>query len=109
MDEKRNPVHLDYVDFIKIYTGQLQQIDPLGGISRLGMGGVIDLHPDALVLKQNDKSYKTDYHDNNITIAETNGVTTVTNIYNIMVVVMSALENRVSIYHICLQIYTYCR
>lgn len=110
VDENRNPVHLDYVDFIKIYTGQLQQIDPLGETSTelSGMGGVIDLHPDALCIEaKTTNPIKLIIHDNNITVAETNGVTTVTNIYNIMgSVVMSGIrEQSINISHLPTNLY----
>lgn len=51
VDDKGNPVDLEYIDFVKIYTGQLQQAGILGETSTelSGMGGIIDLHPNATV------------------------------------------------------------
>lgn len=44
VDDSGNPVHLDYIDFIKVYTGVLQEAGWLGETST-EVAGVVDLHP----------------------------------------------------------------
>lgn len=44
IDDSGNPVHLDYIDFIKIYTGLVQEAGVLGETST-EVAGVVDLHP----------------------------------------------------------------
>lgn len=48
VDAEGNPVELDYIDFIKVYTGQLQEAGWLGETST-EIVGIIDLHPDAII------------------------------------------------------------
>jgi len=47
VDENGNPVHLNYIDFIKVYTAQLQEAGSLGETST-DFAGIIDLHPGAV-------------------------------------------------------------
>ena len=47
VDENGNPVHLNTIDFIKVYTAQLQEAGSLGETST-DFAGIIDLHPDAV-------------------------------------------------------------
>ncbi|MBR1803376.1 MAG: dockerin type I repeat-containing protein [Muribaculaceae bacterium] len=47
VDDNGTPVHLNKVDFIKVYNGMLQQCGWLGETSTEVCGG-IDLHPDAV-------------------------------------------------------------
>ena len=47
VDDEGDPVHLKQVDFIKVYSGMLQQCGWLGETSTEVCGG-IDLHPDAV-------------------------------------------------------------
>jgi len=47
IDEEGNPVELDHIDFIKVYTGQLAYCGWLGETST-EVCGAEDLHPDAL-------------------------------------------------------------
>jgi hypothetical protein len=44
VDDNGNPIHLDYIDFIKIYTGLVQEAGVLGETST-EIAGVVDLHP----------------------------------------------------------------
>ncbi|MDD3322242.1 MAG: DUF4465 domain-containing protein [Paludibacter sp.] len=46
VDDSGNPVHLDYIDFIKVYTGIVQETGWLGETST-EFAGIVDLHPDA--------------------------------------------------------------
>jgi len=45
VDAAGNPIHLDYIDFVKVYTGMLQQAGWLGETST-EFAGIVDLHPD---------------------------------------------------------------
>lgn len=47
VDDSGNPVRLDYIDFIKVYTGMVQEAGWLGETST-ELAGVIDLHPEAI-------------------------------------------------------------
>lgn len=47
VDANGTTVHLDYIDFIKIHTGQLQEAGWLGETST-EVAGVVDLHPNAV-------------------------------------------------------------
>lgn len=112
VDENGNSVHLDYIDFVKIYTGQLQQIMPLGETSTelTGMGGVIDLHPEAVlegIETDTTHSVKLIIHNNRIMITETNGIITLTNIYNLTgnVVMSNIKDNDIDISHLPTGIY----
>ncbi len=46
VDKNGNPVQLDYIDFIRVHTGQLQQAGSLGETST-ELRGIEDLHPNA--------------------------------------------------------------
>ena len=46
VDENGNSVDLAYIDFVKVYTAQLQEAGLLGETST-DFAGIIDLHPDA--------------------------------------------------------------
>ena len=46
VDANGNTVHLDYIDFIKVYTGVSQEAGWLGETST-ELAGIVDLHPDA--------------------------------------------------------------
>lgn len=48
VDDSGNPVHLEYIDFIKVYTGMVQEAGWLGETST-EFAGIIDLHPDAVL------------------------------------------------------------
>lgn len=48
VDNNGNPVHLDYIDFIKVYTGVQQEAGMLGETS-VEFAGIVDLHPNATV------------------------------------------------------------
>jgi hypothetical protein len=43
VDDSGNPVHLEYIDFVKIYTGSVQEAGWLGETST-EVAGVVDLH-----------------------------------------------------------------
>ena len=47
-DENGNPVQLDYIDFIKVYTGNVQEAGWLGETST-EFAGIVDLHPQAVI------------------------------------------------------------
>ena len=53
VDEEGNPVELDHIDFIKVYTGQLAYCGWLGETST-EICGAEDLHPDAVPSKKGD-------------------------------------------------------
>ena len=55
VDDSGNPVHLDYIDFIKVYTGLVQEAGWLGETST-EFAGIVDLHPQAVLtgLEQNN-------------------------------------------------------
>jgi len=53
IDEDGNPVELDHIDFIKVYTGQMYYCGWLGETST-EVCGAIDLHPDAVPLLAGD-------------------------------------------------------
>ena len=55
VDDSGNPVHLDYIDFIKVYTGMVQEAGWLGETST-EFAGIVDLHPQAVLtgLEQNN-------------------------------------------------------
>lgn len=63
VDSEGNPVELDYIDFVKIYTGQLQEAGPLGETSTelTGIGGVIDVHPNTILSSTSEVS-KQNFH-----------------------------------------------
>jgi len=46
VDDSGNPVHLEYIDFIKVYTGMVQEAGWLGETST-EFAGIIVLHPNA--------------------------------------------------------------
>lgn len=46
VDDNGNPVQLDYIDFIKVYTGNVQEAGWLGETST-EFAGIVDLHPQA--------------------------------------------------------------
>lgn len=48
VDDSGNPVHLEYIDFIKVYTGMVQEAGWLGETST-EIAGIIDLHPNAVL------------------------------------------------------------
>jgi len=48
VDESGNPVHLEYIDFIKVYTAIQQEVPVLGETST-EFAGITDLHPDLLI------------------------------------------------------------
>ncbi len=87
VDDNGNPIHLEYIDFIKIYTGQLQQVSPVGETSTelTGMGGVIDLHPDAVLssINETQNTISVLIHNNIIRISDANNAQTTANIYHI--------------------------
>jgi len=53
IDEDGNPVALDHIDFIKVYTGQMYYCGWLGETST-EVAGAEDLHPDAVPLRMGD-------------------------------------------------------
>lgn len=53
IDDDGNPVALDHIDFIKVYTGQLYYCGWLGETST-EIAGAMDLHPDATPLLAGD-------------------------------------------------------
>ena len=53
IDEDGNPVDLDHIDFVKVYTGQLAYCGWLGE-SSTEVGGAEDLHPDAVPVLAGD-------------------------------------------------------
>ena len=53
VDENGNPKHLSQVDFIKVYSGMMQQCGWIGETSTEVCGG-IDLHPDAVPVLRGD-------------------------------------------------------
>lgn len=52
VDAAGNSVHLEYIDFIKVYTAQLQEAGWLGETST-ELVGIEDLHPDAVLTASN--------------------------------------------------------
>lgn len=48
IDDSGNPVRLEYIDFVKVYTGMLQEAGWLGETST-EISGIVDLHTDAVV------------------------------------------------------------
>lgn len=64
IDEQGNPVILDHIDFIKVYTGQLAYCGWLGETST-EIAGAEDLHPQATAFKRGDvnKDSKVDVAD----------------------------------------------
>lgn len=56
VDEKGNSVTLAYIDFIKVYTAQVQEAGWLGETST-EFGGIIDLHPDEWLPSVIDNAY----------------------------------------------------
>lgn len=111
VDSDGNPVHLDYVDFVKIYTGQLQQIMPLGDTSTelTGMGGVIDLHPDAVLagISAPQNTVRLVFYNNEINITETNAMPTLTNIYNLAgnLLIAGITDKKISVGHLPVGVY----
>ncbi len=87
VDAAGNHVDLDYIDFVKIYTGILQEKMPVGETSTelSGMGGVIDLHPAAILTGLNTPEADTQIliHNNQISIKEHSGTKTITDIFSI--------------------------
>ena len=55
VDENGESVHLDYIDFIKIHTAQVQEAGWLGETST-EISGIVDLHPDAVYSGINNTS-----------------------------------------------------
>ncbi len=53
VDADGNQVHLAYIDFIKVYTGMLQEAGTLGETST-EFAGIVDLHPQAVVTALTD-------------------------------------------------------
>ena len=53
IDEEGNPVVLDHIDFVKVYTGQMYYCGWLGETST-EVAGAEDLHPDAVPVKVGD-------------------------------------------------------
>lgn len=53
VDEDGNPVELDHIDFIKVYTGQMAYCGWLGETST-EVCGAVDLHPDAAPFRVGD-------------------------------------------------------
>jgi len=53
IDEDGNPVELDHIDFVKVYTGQMYYCGWLGETST-EIGGAEDLHPDATAVLKGD-------------------------------------------------------
>ncbi len=84
VDEHGNAVNLDYIDFIKIYTGQLQQAGWLGETST-EITGIVDLHPNAIIagIDNTDIGINIIIYQNQITVNETYGLPYITNIYSI--------------------------
>jgi len=66
IDEDGNPVSLDHIDFIKVYTGQLDYCGWLGEVST-EVCGAEDLHPDALPFKAGDVNGDGDVDINDVT------------------------------------------
>ena len=87
-------VHLDYIDFIKIHTGLLQEAGWLGETST-EVAGVVDLHPNAVTTGTTIPSA------NNIKISNTNNTLQLSNcgnlkelkIYNLQGMLLGSVRN----------------
>lgn len=77
VDKNSSPVHLDYIDFIKIYTGVLQEGGVIGETST-ELAGIVDLHPNAAIANGTK-----DIADNKLSIKIMDNMLTVKNIAHV--------------------------
>lgn len=91
VDADGNSVNLDYVDFVKIHTGQLQQAGFLGETST-EVTGIVDLHPDAVL----NTTSLAERHINSVDIYLENGNLTITNPIEISEIFIYNIQGNIS-------------